>query len=59
MFTKFGYNDAWLPTFLNDAGYDVRYTGKLMNGQDVKTIADLPPKGLVDHAFLLDPYTYD
>ncbi|ORY76013.1 alkaline-phosphatase-like protein [Leucosporidium creatinivorum] len=59
LFNEFGYGDEWLPTFLEEAGYDVRYTGKLMNGQTVDNIAALPPKGLVDHAFLLDPYTYD
>jgi hypothetical protein len=77
-FVEYGFQSAWLPTFLEDAGYDVRYTGKLMNGQTVSTgialerstltrpfgaqvenIAALPPKGLVDHAFLLDPFTYD
>ncbi|GAA6050414.1 hypothetical protein JCM3770_004026 [Rhodotorula araucariae] len=60
VFNEKGYNGHYLPTFLREAGYDVRYTGKLMNGHAVNAFTgDLEADGFVDHAFLLDPYTYD
>ncbi|GAA6005584.1 sulfatase family protein [Rhodotorula paludigena] len=59
LFNEFGYNGHWLPSFLEQAEYDVRYVGKLMNGQTTNNTAALPAQGLVDSAFLLDPHTYD
>ncbi|GAA5836637.1 hypothetical protein JCM9279_000451 [Rhodotorula babjevae] len=60
VFNDKGLNGHYLPSFLRDAGYDVRYTGKLMNGHGVSTFSgELEADGFVDHAFLLDPHTYD
>ncbi|GJN93489.1 hypothetical protein Rhopal_006546-T1 [Rhodotorula paludigena] len=60
VFNEKGMNGHYLPTFLANANYDVRYVGKLMNGHSVNAFTgDFEADGFVDHAFLLDPNTYD
>lgn len=57
-FVSQGFNEAWLPVWLQDAGYNTYYTGKLMNGHTVDNYNSPFPKGWNGSDFLLDPYTY-
>jgi len=50
---------SYLPSFLQEAGYATYYTGKLMNGHTTGNVESLEAEGWTDHAFLLDPNTYD
>ncbi|GAA6041490.1 hypothetical protein JCM8097_001902 [Rhodosporidiobolus ruineniae] len=59
VFNEKGYNGHYLPSFLQAAGYNTYYTGKLMNGHTVFNVDSLEAEGWTDHAFLLDPNTYD
>ncbi|GAA6007187.1 hypothetical protein JCM10207_001537 [Rhodosporidiobolus poonsookiae] len=59
VFNEKGYNGHYLPTFLQAAGYNTYYSGKLMNGHTVGNVESLEAEGWTDHAFLLDPNTYD
>lgn len=47
-YTKFlseGWNENYLPVWLQEAGYDTYYTGKLMNGLSTTTYNNPFPKG--------------
>ena len=44
--------------WLQEAGYDTYYTGKLFNAHDVDNYNDPAPAGWTDYDFLLDPGTY-
>lgn len=47
-YTKFisqGFNDNYLPVWLQQAGYNTYYTGKFMNGHGIDTYNDPFPKG--------------
>ncbi|KAL5114331.1 hypothetical protein ACEQ8H_007767 [Pleosporales sp. CAS-2024a] len=60
-YTKFisqGLNDKYLPVWLQEAGYDTYYTGKLMNGHSVTTWNKPLPAGWNGTKFLVDPGTY-
>ncbi|KAH4348839.1 arylsulfatase [Parastagonospora nodorum] len=60
-YTKFisqGLNDKYLPVFLQGAGYDTYYTGKLMNGHSTTTWNKPLPAGWNGTDFLVDPGTY-
>lgn len=57
-FVREGLNDAWLPVFLQQLGYNTYYTGKLFNSHSVDNYNDPPVKGFNGSDFLLDPYTY-
>lgn len=60
-YTKFvneGLNDNYLPIWLQDAGYNTFYTGKLMNGHSVETYDSPHAKGWNSTNFFLDPNTY-
>ncbi|GAA5864377.1 hypothetical protein JCM8547_005802 [Rhodosporidiobolus lusitaniae] len=59
VFNEKGYNGHYLPSFLQQAGYSTRYTGKLMNGHTTGNVESLEAEGWTDDAFLLDPNTYD
>ncbi|SCV67034.1 BQ2448_5680 [Microbotryum intermedium] len=59
VFNEKGYNNHYLPSFLQQAGYSTRYVGKLMNGHTVDNYERLTPSGFTDADFLLDPQTYD
>ena len=37
MFIEEGFNDNYLPVWLQEAGYNTYYTGKLMNGHSITT----------------------
>ncbi|TID07624.1 Arylsulfatase [Colletotrichum higginsianum] len=57
-FVSQGYNDKYLPVWLQDAGYNTYYTGKLFNSHDVDNWNNPFPKGWTGSDFLLDPNTY-
>ncbi|GIJ90836.1 hypothetical protein Asppvi_009799 [Aspergillus pseudoviridinutans] len=57
-FVSQGFNEAWLPVWLQEAGYNTYYTGKLMNGHTTSNYNSPFPKGWNGSDFLLDPYTY-
>ncbi|SPO01686.1 probable arylsulfatase [Cephalotrichum gorgonifer] len=60
-FPKFvtqGLNEAYLPVFLQDAGYSTYYTGKLFNAHDTENYNNPFPGGWTGSDFLLDPFTY-
>ncbi|GAA5946614.1 hypothetical protein JCM10213_006647 [Rhodosporidiobolus nylandii] len=61
VFNAKGMNAHYLPTFLQQAGFATYYTGKLMNGHSTANqgSGQLEADGWTDHAFLLDPNTYD
>lgn len=57
-FTEEGLNENYLPVWINDAGINTYYVGKLMNGYSKKLMANPShPKGFTDSSFLLDPWT--
>ena len=58
MFVKNGLNENWLPVWLQEAGYNTYYTGKLFNSHSVSNHQDPPVNGFNGSDFLLDPYTY-
>ena len=53
-----GLNDNYLPVFLQEAGYNPYYTGKLFNAHDIGNYDSPFPAGWTGSDFLLDPYTY-
>ncbi|KAJ6442199.1 arylsulfatase [Purpureocillium lavendulum] len=60
-YTKFvaeGLNDKYLPVWLQAAGYNTYYTGKLMNGHTIQTYKAPYAKGWTRSDFLIDPNTY-
>ncbi|TQV91343.1 arylsulfatase [Cordyceps javanica] len=57
-FVSQGLNDDYLPLWLQSAGYNTYYTGKLMNGLGVETYQNPSPRGWTRSDFLLDPNTY-
>ncbi|AEO60121.1 hypothetical protein MYCTH_2095444 [Thermothelomyces thermophilus ATCC 42464] len=57
-FVKQGLNEAYLPVWLQEAGYDTYYTGKLFNAHTVDNYDSPYPAGWNGTEFLLDPYTY-
>ncbi|KAL8283402.1 hypothetical protein RQP46_005812 [Phenoliferia psychrophenolica] len=59
VFNEKGYNGHYLPSFLQEAGYDTYYTGKLMNDHKVSNIGSMPALGWTDSDFLVDPQTYN
>ncbi|OWY53885.1 putative arylsulfatase [Alternaria alternata] len=58
-FIQEGLNDRYLPVWLQQAGYNTYYTGKLMNAHGTSTWNKPFPKGWTGSDFLLDPYTYN
>ncbi|KAH9820938.1 putative sulfatase family protein [Teratosphaeria destructans] len=58
-FISQGFNDAYLPVWLQEAGYDTYYVGKLFNAQTVDNYASPHAAGWTGSEFLLDPYTYE
>ncbi|OAQ60601.1 arylsulfatase [Pochonia chlamydosporia 170] len=57
-FISQGLNDAYLPVWLQSAGYNTYYTGKLMNQHNTHTYKAPFAKGWTRSDFLLDPGTY-
>ncbi|OAQ93745.1 arylsulfatase [Purpureocillium lilacinum] len=57
-FVAEGHNDKYLPVWLQAAGYNTYYTGKLMNGHTIQTYNKPLAKGWTRSDFLIDPNTY-
>ncbi|KAI1272988.1 arylsulfatase-like protein [Xylaria sp. FL0933] len=57
-FISQGLNDKYLPVWLQDAGYNTYYTGKLFNAHSVDTYNSPFAAGWTGSDFLLDPFTY-
>lgn len=53
-----GINDDYLPLWMQGAGYNTYYTGKLWNFHSVDNYDDPYVRGFNASGFLLDPYTY-
>jgi len=58
-FVSQGFNDAYLPIWLQEAGYSTYYTGKLFNHHSVDNWNSPHPAGWTSSDFLLDPHTYE
>lgn len=54
-----GFNDNYLPLWMQEAGYDTYYVGKLFNAHSMTTYNKPYPRGWNGSDFLLDPYTYE
>ncbi|KAK9770444.1 putative Arylsulfatase [Seiridium cardinale] len=57
-FLSQGYNDKYLPVWLQEAGYNTYYTGKLFNAHSVGNYHSPHAAGWTASDFLLDPFTY-
>ncbi|RMJ21834.1 Arylsulfatase, partial [Aspergillus sp. HF37] len=57
-FVERGLNEDFLPVWLQNAGYNTYYAGKLMNGHGVDNYNVPHVNGFNSSDFLLDPYTY-
>ncbi|OAA37563.1 arylsulfatase precursor [Beauveria brongniartii RCEF 3172] len=57
-FVAEGHNENYLPVWLQQAGYNTYYTGKLMNMHGVRTYNNPFPAGWNRSDYLLDPGTY-
>ncbi|CAG7922101.1 unnamed protein product [Penicillium olsonii] len=53
------FNENYLPVWLQNAGYDTYYTGKLMNSHSLEYYNKPHAAGFNGSDFILDPYTYD
>ncbi|KAI1395936.1 Arylsulphatase [Hypoxylon fuscum] len=58
-FVSQGFNDNYFPVWLQQAGYNTYYTGKLFNAHTVENYNSPAPGGFTGSDFLLDPYTYN
>ncbi|KAI4731989.1 arylsulfatase [Aureobasidium sp. EXF-10728] len=56
---KEGINDDYLPVWMQAAGYNTYYTGKLWNAHTISNYNQPFVKGYNGSDFLLDPFTYD
>ncbi|KAK2732333.1 hypothetical protein FQN57_002949 [Myotisia sp. PD_48] len=54
-----GINDDYLPVWLQQAGYNTYYTGKLWNAHDVNNYNAPYAGGFNGSDILLDPFTYE
>ncbi|KAH8728591.1 arylsulfatase precursor [Phaeosphaeriaceae sp. PMI808] len=57
-FIEEGFNDNYLPVWLQEAGYNTYYTGKMMNGHSTATYNNPRIKGWNGSDLLIDPGTY-
>ena len=57
-FISQGLNSQYLPVWLQEAGYQTFYTGKLFNAHTVENYNAPFAAGWTGSDFLLDPYTY-
>jgi arylsulfatase A-like enzyme len=53
-----GLNEQYLPVWLQEAGYNTYYTGKLFNAHNIENYNAPYPAGFTGSDFLLDPFTY-
>ncbi|KAH8816385.1 alkaline-phosphatase-like protein [Xylogone sp. PMI_703] len=58
-FVAQGFNENYLPVWLQEAGYSTYYTGKLFNAHTVENWNSPHPAGWTSSDFLLDPHTYE
>ena len=58
-FVAQGFNENWLPLWVQAAGYNTYYTGKLFNAHTEENWNDPHPSGFTSSDFLLDPHTYE
>lgn len=58
-FVAKGFNSAYLPIWLQEAGYATYYTGKLFNAHTIYNYDSPHAAGWAGSDFLLDPYTYE
>ncbi|KAF5018970.1 hypothetical protein F66182_9033 [Fusarium sp. NRRL 66182] len=58
-FVAQGLNENYLPVWLQEAGYNTYYTGKLFNAHTIDNYNSPFPAGWTGTNFLLDPGTYD
>ncbi|KAI1171766.1 Arylsulphatase [Nemania sp. FL0916] len=54
-----GINDDYLPLWLQEAGWDTYYVGKLWNSHNTDNYNTPRARGFNGSDFLLEPYTYD
>ncbi|KAF2849212.1 arylsulfatase precursor [Plenodomus tracheiphilus IPT5] len=57
-FIEEGFNEDYFPVWLQEAGYNTYYTGKMMNGHSTTTYDNPRIAGWNGSDFLLDPGTY-
>ncbi|EED14631.1 arylsulfatase, putative [Talaromyces stipitatus ATCC 10500] len=57
-FVERGFNDDFLPVWLQTSGYNTFYTGKLFNFHTVDNYDSPYVNGFTGSDFLLDPFTY-
>ncbi|KAI1856113.1 hypothetical protein JX265_011828 [Neoarthrinium moseri] len=57
-FLSQGFNNNYLPIWLQEAGYNTYYTGKLFNAHSVNNYNSPHAAGWTSSDFLLDPFTY-
>ena len=57
-FVSQGFNEAYIPLWLQSAGYGTYYVGKLLNAQTITNYDSPHAAGWTSSDFLLDPYTY-
>ncbi|KAH8663062.1 alkaline-phosphatase-like protein [Tricladium varicosporioides] len=57
-FVQRGYNTDYLPVWLQNAGYNTYYTGKLFNSHTIHNYDKPVAGGFTGSDFLLDPFTY-
>ncbi|KAH8883260.1 Arylsulphatase [Thozetella sp. PMI_491] len=58
-FVEQGFNNDYLPIWLQAAGYNTYYVGKLFNSHTVSNYDNPHAGGWTGSDFLLDPYTYE
>ncbi|KAI8625329.1 Arylsulphatase [Xylariaceae sp. FL1651] len=58
-FVSQGFNENYFPVWLQEAGYNTYYTGKLFNAHTIYNYDSPYPGGFTGSDFLLDPYTYN
>ena len=57
-FVSQGLNQQYLPVWLQEAGFNTYYAGKLFSAHTVENYNAPYPAGFTGSDFLLDPYTY-
>jgi N-acetylglucosamine-6-sulfatase len=57
-FISQGLNENYLPVWMQAAGYNTYYTGKLFNDHNITNYDTPYPAGFTQNNFLLDPLTY-
>ncbi|RVD87897.1 uncharacterized protein DFL_002100 [Arthrobotrys flagrans] len=58
-FVAQGFNENFLPVWLQQAGYNTYYAGKLFNAHTTRNYNNPHVKGFTTSDFLLDPWTYN